>query len=203
MLSYRTAVGILAMATTVMSCATDGSQRQGRPSVAIRRGSTWATYSFALPRIIGPSVELQLKDGVLRGFMASRALDVTIRPGEAMGSGPSGPVNLRIVERDGQVEVDGLWNGAPAHLVVSPSILRGSVVVGRGRTGAQEVSCGYQLDRVESNGALAGSSACAGMPQETRLEVDSALREQLRPHELAVFLLAALAAPPLSTHEWR
>jgi hypothetical protein len=39
------------------------------------------------------------------------------------------------------------------------------------------------------------------MPQETRLEVDPRLRQRLARHELAVFLIAALAAPPFSPHE--
>jgi hypothetical protein len=201
MRNWRTAVGIGWLVSTLAACATYGNNRPDRPAVAIRRGSTWATYSFVLPRIIGPTVELQLKDGVLRGFIASRTVDVTIRPREAVGSGPSGPVSLTIAIVDDRVEIDGLWNGAPAHLVVAPTSVRGSMVIRRGRAGAQEVSCGYQLDRVEANGAVAGSSACGGLPQDTRLEIDPRLRQLLAPHELAVFLVAALAAPPASPHE--
>jgi hypothetical protein len=91
--------------------------------------------------------------------------------------------------------------GAPAHLSLAPTSLRGSVVIRRGRPGGQEVSCGYQLDRLEANGALVGSSACGGMPQDTRVEVDPRLNREIARHDLAVFLIAALAAPPFSPHE--
>jgi hypothetical protein len=192
---------MVALASTLSACATTGSGRPDRPAVAIRRGSTWVTYSFDPPRIIGPTAELRLEHGVLRGFMAAQALDVAIRPGDATGSGPSGPVNLTITERDGGIEVHGMWNGATAHLSLAPTSLRGSVVVRRGRPGGQEVSCGYQLDRLEANGALVGSSACGGMPQDTRVEVDPRLSREIARHELAVFLIAALAAPPFSPHE--
>lgn len=193
---------LAALATVPSACATDANHRQDRPAVAIRRGSTWATYSFALPRIIGPTVELRLEHGILRGLMASRALNVTIRPGGADGFGPNGPVNLSITGREAGLEVHGMWNGGPVHLVLEPDVLRGSVIVRpRGAGEALEVSCGYRLDRVDAGGALVGSSACGGLPQDTRVEIDPRLRQQLAAHELAVFLIAALAAPPISTGE--
>jgi hypothetical protein len=186
----------LAVLFAFTACATTGNRAQGRPGVALRRGSAWVTYSFALPRIIGPTADLQLRDGVFRGLVDGRAVEVKVGQGEAAGFAPRGPASLKISEHDGQVDVDGMWNGGPVHFAFAPSFLRGSVVVVQGRTGAQELSCGYQLDRVEPDGALVGSSACSGMPLETRLEVDPALRQLLSPTELAVFLVTALAAPP-------
>ena len=196
-------LSIVAVSSIIAACASNGAHRPGAPGVAIRRGSTWATYSFKPPRIVSPSGELQLEDGVLRGFMSSRVVDVRIGDEGATGFGGGGPVNLTIAERDGRIEVDGLWNGGPVHLVFAPALVRGSVIVGRGRTGAQEVSCAYQLDRLEPSGALVGFSTCAGMPQETRLEVDAGVRAVLTPRELAVFLVAVFAAPPFAPHEWR
>jgi hypothetical protein len=186
----------LALLSAFTACATSGNRGPGRPAVALRRGSAWVTYSFALPSIVGPTADLRLKDGVFRGLVDGRAVEVKVSQGEATGFAPRGPANLKIAEHDGQVDVDGMWNGGPAHLAFAPSFLRGSLVVVRGRTGAQERSCGYQLDRVEPPGALVGSSACSGMPQETRLEVDPAVRQLLSPAELAVFLVMVLATPP-------
>jgi hypothetical protein len=198
----RTGRATLAVLAIVAACATNGNHRDGGGQVAIRRGSAWATYSFKLPRIVGPSAELKFAEGTLTGMMASQGLKVQIGDGQATGFGPRGPVNLKITAQEGGVEVDGMWNAGPVHLVISPSMVRGSVVVGRGRTGAGEISCSYQLDRREPSGALVGSSACAGMPQEARLEVDAAVRNVLSPSELAVFLVAALASPPFAPHEW-
>lgn len=187
--------------TALSSCATNGSRTEDRPEIALRRGSAWTTYSFVLPRVLGPTAELQLKDGVLRGLMSSRALDVKIAATGASGFGPGGPASLQITERDGVMEVDGLWNGGPVHLTFGPHFVRGSAIVVRGRTGARELSCGYQLERVDASGAFVGSSTCSGMPQETRLEVHPAIRRLLSPSELAVFLVAALAAPPFSPQD--
>jgi hypothetical protein len=151
--------------------------------------------------VIGPTAELQLKDGVLRGLMSSRALDVAIAGTEANGFAPGGPASLKITERDGVVEVDGLWNGGPVHFAFGPASVRGSAIVARGRTGSRELSCGYQLDKVDASGAFVGSSGCSGLPQETRLEVSPAVRRMLSPSELAVFLVAALASPPFAPGE--
>jgi len=186
--------------TASLSCATGGGQQPNRPEIALRRGSAWTTYSFDLPRVFGPTAELRLERGVLRGLVASRPVNVTITGDEAHGLGPAGPANLKIAERDGVLAVDGMWNGGPVHLSVGPTEARGSVIVALSRTGARSLSCGYQLDRTEA-GALVGSSSCAAMPQQTRLEVPPAVRAALSPAELAVFLVAALGAPPFSPNE--
>jgi len=198
---FRAALEVTLGLVALSACATNGNRATDRPEVALRRSSAWTTYSFALPRVIGPTAELQLKDGVLRGLMSSRAMDVTIAATEANGFGPGGPASLKITERDGAVEVDGLWNGGPVHFTFGPTSVRGSAIVARGRTGARELSCGYQLDRLDPSGAFVGSSGCSGLPQETRLEVSPAVRKMLSPSELAVFLVAALASPPFAPQE--
>jgi hypothetical protein len=102
-----------------------------------------------------------------------------------------------------ETRVDGMWNGAPVNLSFSPSGVKGSVVVWQGRLASQQGSCAYDLDKIEPNGAITGSSTCAGMPQTTRLEVQAATAEVLTPSELAVLLVAALSSPPLSANEGR
>jgi hypothetical protein len=79
--------------------------------------------------------------------------------------------------------------------------VKGSVVVWQGRTSSQKSSCGYDLDKLEPNGALSGISTCEGMPQQTRLEVHAGAAKLLDPTELAVLLVAALSAPPVSPNE--
>jgi hypothetical protein len=205
MKTSKSRLGVLLMLSTFAACATapPRAPAPGQDAIAIRRGATWATYSLALPRIIGPTAELKLKDGVLSGFMGGAAMNVTIRGNEASGFGPGGSVNLTLSDRDDGVAVDGMWNDGPVHLVWEPSLLRGSVVVRHGRRVGQETSCGYQLDRIDPSGALTGSSTCAGMPQQTRLEMDAGITKRLTRPELAVLLVAALASPPLAQHEWR
>jgi hypothetical protein len=184
-----------------LACATSGGSQSARPEMALRRGSAWTTYSIDLPRVFGPTAELRLENGVLRGMIGSRPVDVTISGDEANGFSPGGPANLKMAEHDGAIEVTGLWNGGPVRMIFGATFARGSVIVARNRTGARELSCGYQLDRTDSAGALLGSSSCMAMPQQTRLELPPGIRNMLSPAELAVLLVAALGTPPFAPAE--
>jgi hypothetical protein len=195
------AVGFAACFGGVVACATMRGPAGSQPQVALRRGSAWSTYNLKLPRISGPNANMVLENGRLTGLLASRSLDVKIEEGEANGFGPGGPVNVTITREGEETRVDGMWNGAPVNLRFAPSSVKGSVVVWQGRMVAQQASCGYDLDKVESNGALSGTSTCEGMPQQTLLEVQAATAKVLTPTELAVLLVAALSSPPISPNE--
>jgi hypothetical protein len=189
--------------TSASGCAAARGAAGNVPEVALRRGSNWATYNVKPPQITGETASLKLEAGHLRGFLSSRALDVQVEPEGATGFGPGGPVDVTISRDSDGTRVDGLWNGAPVNFVFSPSRVKGSVVVWQGRTAAQQASCAYDLDKIEPNGAVSGSSTCAGMPQQTRLEVSAATAKVLTPSEPAIFLVTALSAPPLSPNERR
>jgi hypothetical protein len=196
-------VGIAAGFGGLGACGTMRGPAGSTPEVALRRGSAWSTYNLKLPRISGPNANMVIEDGRLTGLLASRSLDVKIEDGEASGYGPGGPVNVTVTREGGETRVAGMWNGAPVNLRFAPSSVKGSVVVWQGRMVAQQASCGYNLDKVEPNGALSGTSTCHGMPQQTRLEVQAATAKVLTPTELAVLLVAALSAPPISPNEVR
>jgi hypothetical protein len=179
----------------------NGTRNAEGPEIAIQRGGAWSTLTVAPPRIVGPSVELQLKQGVLRGFAGGGAMDVQIGRNEASGYGPSGPVQLEVESRDGQLVVGGMWNGGPVHFTLSDGVVKGSIVRRSSRTIAGEQSCGYELGRTGTSGPFVGRSSCGGMPQETRLEIDPRVPKLLTPTEMTVVLVAALATPPM-TREW-
>jgi hypothetical protein len=65
----------------------------------------------------------------------------------------------------------------------------------------QDVSCEYYLDQIGSDGALNGGSTCAGMPQQTRLEVPALAKTWLTHPELVTVLVAVLSAPPIVISE--
>jgi hypothetical protein len=54
------------------------------------------------------------------------------------------------------------------------------------------------VDVSDPRGALVGTSACKGLPLETRLEIDPGVRTILRPAELAVLLMVLLDQGDLS-----
>ena len=183
------------------SCAGFRGAGGDRPELALKRGSAWATYTVQLPYIKGRAANLKLEDGRLRGLLGSRTMDVKIEDDGASGFGPGGPVALTVSREGDETRVDGLWNGGPVNLRIDGSKLKGSVVVFQGVIGSDEVSCGYNLEKVDVRGALSGTSTCAGMPQQTRLEVTGPTATVLKPNELIVLLVAALSAPPVSPNE--
>jgi hypothetical protein len=60
-----------------------------------------------------------------------------------------------------------------------------------------DVSCEYYLDQLSSDGALNGGSTCAGMPQQTRLEVPRIAQAWMTRAELVTVLVAVLSSPPI------
>jgi hypothetical protein len=66
---------------------------------------------------------------------------------------------------------------------------------------ARDSSCQYVLDHREADGGLSGTSICAGMPQQTRLEVPAIADALLTRAELVTVLVAFLSAPPVASSE--
>jgi hypothetical protein len=64
-----------------------------------------------------------------------------------------------------------------------------------------DVSCEYYLDQLTADGALNGGSTCAGMPQQTRLEVPRIAQAWMTRAELVTVLVAVLSSPPLVVAE--
>jgi hypothetical protein len=62
---------------------------------------------------------------------------------------------------------------------------------------AVDLSCEYDLNELGGDGALNGGSICAGMPQQTRLEVPALAKTWLTHAELVTILVAVLSAPPV------
>jgi hypothetical protein len=159
------------------------------------------------------------------GTAPSGTLRVKISENGAEGFGPLGPVSMTYTADDRGIEVEGLWNGGRIHFVFSQDSLKGTIAsnsffYGRANPadahGMQsfqnssqlasmadsvdplpsDVSCEYYLNEVNNDGSLSGGSTCAGMPQQTRLEVPEAARTLLTQPELVTLLVAVLSAPP-------
>jgi hypothetical protein len=173
-----------------------GGGPDAKPAIAIQRGSSWSSLSVDLPHITGPTGQLKLENGELSGVVGAGVLQVKIEGDRAEGFGPSGPVQMSVTREGDALKVDGMWNGGPVHLTVGPGGLRASVIRRGSRFAAGQASCAYTLDKVDASGAIVGSSICAGMPQETRLEIDPRVRAALGPTELSVLLVALLSTPP-------
>lgn len=172
-----------------------------------------------------------LTGAISGGIAPAGTLRVNIRPDGAEGYGPLGPVALDIATDEASTVAEGTWNGGRVHLVFQRESLHGTVATNsffNSRTGganaggmdsfgpprrygrstntlidppAMDLSCEYYLDQVSNDGALNGGSTCAGMPQQTRLEVPALAKTWLTHAELVTILVAVLSAPPVVVAE--
>ena len=198
-----------------------GLQRGGHWSVLSIRPPHLSGQMFHL--MLKNSV---LTGAVSGGTAPAGTLRVNITKDGAEGFGPLGPVSLDFFVEEASTTVEGTWNGGRVHLVFARDSLRGTVASNsffysksnsagmagseafrnprlRGRAAdmidplPSDVSCEYYLDSLSSDGALNGGSTCAGMPQQTRLEVPSVAKAWMTHSELVTVLVAVLSAPPI------
>jgi hypothetical protein len=171
-----------------------------------------------------------LTGAVSGGAAPGGTLRVNIKEDGAEGFGPVGPVALDYALNDQATVVEGIWNGGRVRLVFARQSLKGTVTANSmfhnraegnsassiennrrfrrsGRTidslepPAFDLSCDYDLNELGRDGALNGGSTCAGMPQQTRLEVPALAKTWLTHAELVTVLVAILSAPPVVASE--
>ncbi len=197
-----------------------GLQRGGHWSVLTIRPPHLSGPQFHL--LLKNSV---LTGAVSGGTAPAGTLRVNIKPDGAEGFGPLGPVSLDFSSDESSTTAEGTWNGGRVHLVFSRDSLRGTVASNSffysksnagGTSGAgtlntrlrsfgraadqidplpSDVSCEYYLDQLSTDGALNGGSTCAGMPQQTRLEVPRIAQAWMTRAELVTVLIAVLSSP--------
>jgi hypothetical protein len=170
-----------------------------------------------------------LTGAVSGGTAPAGTLRVSITKDGAEGFGPLGPVALDFNTDESSTVAEGTWNGGRVHLVFARESLHGTVTTNSffhsrsagnnltssdtsrvRRMGRQsdyadpppmDLSCEYYLDTVSTDGALNGGSTCAGMPQQTRLEVPALAKTWLTHAELVTILIAVLSSPPVVVAE--
>jgi len=158
------------------------------------------------PHLTGPFFSLQLRRNVLTGWVSGDSapggsVRVTIEDDGAAGVGPHGPVAMDFFERDADLVAEGVWSGQRVHLSFGDHGLRGTVADDDRLAPGDDVSCQYLLDRSAGPRTFTGMSTCAGLPQETRLDVPEAALRFLRRPELVTLLVVVLSAPPLTRAE--
>jgi hypothetical protein len=189
------------------------------PQIGLHRGARWSVLSIDPPNLSGPFFNLVLREHVLTGFVSGEtapggALRVHIEPDHVAGFGPLGPVAMDIEEQPEALAIEGMWNGQRCKLAFTSDGMRATVAdnvrpavrppLGPGlalEPAARDSSCQYVLDHRDPDGGLSGTSICAGMPQQTRLEVPAVADALLTHAELVTVLVAFLSAPPVAASE--
>jgi hypothetical protein len=167
---------------------------EGGIELALRRGSAWQTIKVRPPYVMGPTASLRLSKGSFVGISATGELvRIDVKPDGALGRGP-GRVDVDFGREGEAFVIEGVWNDARVHFRISDSSFRGTL---RATTGF----CQYTLDETLVDGARRGFSICAGLPEETRLEIPASVQKWLTSGELAVVMLELLTAPPTTSLE--
>jgi hypothetical protein len=203
----RAATALILLPALLGACAgaTQGQgalpELEGGAELGLRRGAAWSTATVKPPYVIGPRMNLHLNHNIFGGAIDGMPVNLRVEPDGISGNGPSGPVSIDIESAPDKLVFEGTWNGSRAHFEVTDQAFKGSLAVYRGRQVGSEAYCQYVLDRVEADGARAGTSICAGLPEETRLEVPGQVYKWLTRPELVVVLLALLSSPPITQLE--
>jgi hypothetical protein len=195
--------------SSVAGCRTGAGAPSGPPppkiglEVGLKRGGSWTTFNVQPSRVVGPEATLEMKRGEISGFLNGAAVRLKAKADELTGV-VGGRVALDVEERDGNVEISGVWNDDRVHFEVTAESLRGTITgLVEDRTGRRHLwHCQYVLDKVESDGARTGTSICSGMPQQTRLEFPSAVDKWLGRGETVVVLLALLSSAPQTSGDF-
>lgn len=205
----RSAGSSLAAAALLLAGAAAGACKtaeglpevQGGVELGLRRGAGWSTLTVKPPYVIGPRVNLQLKRGAFSGTIDGRAVSLQIDATGVRGMGPVGQVAFEIEEGPDRLVVGGTWNGSRVHFEITSEALRGTIAVSQSPRFTEVVNCQYVLDKVQRDGSRSGMSICAGLPEDTLIEIPPAVQGWLTRQELVVVLLALLSAPPITSME--
>jgi len=192
---------------------------EGGAEMALRRGSAWSTLKVRPPYAIGPRVNLHfykqgqvsgnIESGAMvdpRGRMDARmgAVKLTINEEGIQGSGPYGAVAVDVEEGPETLTFEGTWNDSRVSFKITNESFNGTIPIrrfGRTDTVGGITSCQYVLDHTMPDGAREGTSICAGLPEQTRLEIPRKVHAFLTRKELVVVLLALLSTPPSTSME--
>lgn len=190
---------------TTAACQSAGGlpQLEGGVELGLRRGAAWTTLTVKPPYAIGPRTNLKMNKGEFTGTIDGGGVRLRLDEEGFSGTGPSGNIAVSVWEGPDLLKIEGSWNGSRVHFEITTAKLSGVIAVFQGRTFDSVFNCQYVLDKVTATGARSGTSICGGLPEETLLEIPSAIHGWLTRAELAVILLALLSSPPFTSMETR
>ncbi len=151
----------------------------------------WTHMKVRPPYMIGPEHSLHFSKGRLHGNLGGGLADVTVDRERATGWVGGRPVEIDIVQGDGEVDLEGLWSGAALRLRATDDRIRASIPVG----GA---CCReYVLERTNLSDRSPGFVVYLGDRRHhfygARLEIPNILHRYFTAPELAVVLVALMS----------
>jgi hypothetical protein len=172
-------------------------------------GGVWACLLLAGPpvyhakdsifeqpaHLAGPDADLTIRAGVLSGRLDGGAYRVSITPDSARGTGPMGPIDVRLKRQPDGYHVRGVWNGGDVNVVLGLAGMRGTMMTQiDGDRGYR--SCHYDLTPLGHDRGYSGIARCLGVEHPLRYEVRPRLQSDVTEEQNVILLLAYFAAPP-------
>jgi hypothetical protein len=164
------------------------------PARATVYGADYGIYGNP-GRLVGPDAHLRFKNNVLTGQLAGGAYQVEIGADRARGTGPMGPIDLRLTRLPTGYDVEGIWNGGTVHFLVGDRSITGKAMrrVSAGSIG--QMVCNYDLVRGQNGAGFSGVARCLGRREATRFELQPRLPTGLTEPQNVILLVAYLTAP--------
>ena len=218
----RVLVVVVALCSAGTGCRLPSSppapRQSGDVDLGLRRGVAWTTFLLRRGKVIGSTASLEIRKGKIVGFLDGGAVRLDAKADEVTGSvgggmesrtgigedrraeidprNTGGRVQIDIEEYDGKLDIGGTWNDDRVHIEITPETLKGTI---RGRALGQ---CQYVLDKIDTDGVRSGTSICAGLPEQTRLEFPKAVENWLTRGEAVVVLLSLLSSAPRTSTDY-
>jgi hypothetical protein len=161
-------------------------------------GVATTSWNVRLPYVTGPGLQMHVKRGRMIGQHEGAGLRVKTSATEITGWGTSGPVEMQIDGIDGEMVVDGLWNGERGRLEATPLGLRCTAAsrphLAEATRPLPAVFHSFVFER-RAEGMYVGDVS-QGTPAETTLELQAGATAALRREEIGALLLVLLSQPP-------
>jgi hypothetical protein len=152
---------------------------------------------------VGPGTGVALADigknpdpadngATLCAHVAGGRYSVGVHGGRARGSGPDGPIDVKLTPVANGYDVAGTWNGGRVHFVVGPNSVRGTAAKPP-TAGRSATICRFDAS-TRPDGRYAGVSRCLGEGWTQHVALDPRNRG-ISDEQQVVLLIAHLLAP--------
>ena len=142
---------------------------------------------------IGKNPDPADNGATLFGHIAGGRYSVGVHGGRARGSGPDGPIDVKLTPTASGCDVAGTWNGGRVHFVVGPNRVRGTAA--RPPTpGRNATTCHFDASTRPDSRGYTGVSRCLGEGWTRPVALDPRNR-RVSDEQQVLLLIAHLLAP--------
>jgi hypothetical protein len=143
---------------------------------------------------IGKNPDRADNGATLCGHIADGRYCVGVRGGRARGSGPDGPIDVKLTPTANGHDVAGTWNGGRVHFVVGPNSVRGTAAKAP-TSGRNATTCHFDASTRADGRGYGGVSRCLGEGWTRPVAFDDPRNRGISVEQQVILLIAHLLAP--------